>query len=396
MNRRREQAGQIFQRHGSWFVRYYENRVVDEKVKRVRVCKRLGEATRKAKNPPAFISDRAREVLASANRPNLAPENVLRVGDFVERVYFPRIEQRVRPSTLKCYRDIWNMHLKPRCSGAWMKDVRTYHVQQWLDDIAHPGLLSRRSLQHIKTSLSGIFKLAKQQGFFVGENPVRDSAVAASAREPQQTRVYTLEEINLLLTLLPEPAATIFAVAAFTGLRRGEISGLRWEDFRNGEIHVSQSVWEGHITQPKTPLSRGAVPVIAPLAVRLKAHRQRCGTATSGIVFTSQNGKPLNLNNVLGRQITPALEKAELKHLWKGWHAARRGLATNLYALGVAEKTIQAILRHSNVNTTSTYYIKTAPADAVAAMGRFEASIPQVGNDWATPAGFAKPSGAVN
>lgn len=66
---------------------------------------------------------------------------------------------------------------------------------------------------------------------------------------------------------------------------------------------------------------------------------------------------------------------------WHGWHAARRGLGTNLYRLGVPEKTIQAILRHANVSTTNTYYIKTAAADAQAAMAKLENEI--MGNEWA-------------
>jgi hypothetical protein len=56
-------------------------------------------------------------------------------------------------------------------------------VQQWLDDIAAPGLLGRRSLQHIKSPQSAIFKLAKQQGHFAEENPVRDTAVTPGAKE---------------------------------------------------------------------------------------------------------------------------------------------------------------------------------------------------------------------
>ena len=57
---------------------------------------------------------------------------------------------------------------------------------------------------------------------------------------------------------------------------------------------------------------------------------------------------------------------------WHGWHAARRGLGSNLYRLGVPDKVIQAILRHSNVNVTLEYYVKSASADVVAAMGKFE------------------------
>src|SRR5262249_39660613 len=162
-----------------------------------------------------------------------SPENVVTLEHFVERVYFGRIEEHRRPSTVKGYRDIWECHLKPRCADLWLKDVQTFRIQQILDDIARPGVLSRRTLQHIKCSLSGIFKLAKQQGYFVGENPVRDTAISPRAKEPQETHAYTLDEIKGILAVLSEPAATIFATAAFTGLRRGEVRGLRWEDYRN-------------------------------------------------------------------------------------------------------------------------------------------------------------------
>lgn len=199
-----------------------------------------------------------------------------------------------------------------------------------------------------------------------------------------------------MLAVLPELAATIFATAAFTGLRRGEIRGKRWEDYRDGEIRVTQSVWEGHTTEPKTFQSRGAVPIIRPLARMLDAHRIRCGNPQSGPIFARSNGKPLSLNNIRGRVILPALKKAGLDSLWNGWHAARRGLGSVPYALGVPKKTIQAILRHANVSTTSTHYIKTAPADATAAMAKLEGAVPRLGNDWATEENGSQLPVAVN
>jgi integrase len=60
---------------------------------------------------------------------------------------------------------------------------------------------------------------------------------------------------------------------------------------------------------------------------------------------------------------------------WKGRHAYRRGLATNLHALGVDDKTIQAILRHEDVSTTQRSYIKTPPQIVTNAMAKLEAQI---------------------
>ena len=68
----------------------------------------------------------------------------------------------------------------------------------------------------------------------------------------------------------------------------------------------------------------------------------------------------------------PKLQQAGID--WRGWHALRRGLATNLYRLGAPDKTIQAILRHSNLSTTMNSYVKSVPIDAVAAMRAFEAA----------------------
>jgi integrase len=53
---------------------------------------------------------------------------------------------------------------------------------------------------------------------------------------------------------------------------------------------------------------------------------------------------------------------------WHAWHAFRRGLATNLHALGVDDKTIQAILRHSNVGLTMNVYVKSVSESQVSAM----------------------------
>jgi hypothetical protein len=78
-------------------------------------------------------------------------------------------------------------------------------VQGWLNTIGAGGL-SRNTLKHIKSVISAIFTLAKQQDYFQGENPARDTAVNPGAPEPQETYAYSLDEIQTILSLLPEPA----------------------------------------------------------------------------------------------------------------------------------------------------------------------------------------------
>jgi integrase len=90
-------------------------------------------------------------------------------------------------------------------------------------------------------------------------------------------------------------------------------------------------------------------------------------------MFPSPAGKPINLDALATDFIVPLVTKAEIR--WHGWHAFRRGLATNLHRLGVPDKIIQRILRHSNVAVTQSCYIKTADAEATAAMQQFERSL---------------------
>lgn len=126
-------------------------------------------------------------------------------------------------------------------------------------------------------------------------------------------------------------------------------------------------------------------------------HRLRAGNPQSGPIFRNSAKNPLNLNNLIVRVILPALNCCEVCHVtemdhkpkdghkykrdaglpeWQGWHAARRGLESNLYHLGVPEMVIQRILRHANVSTTATYYIKTAAEDVRFAMAKLESTIP--------------------
>jgi integrase len=147
------------------------------------------------------------------------------------------------------------------------------------------------------------------------------------------------------------------------------------------------------VSEPKTKRSRSPIPVVRPLAEALEAHRLRAGIlAQSNLpIFQAGNGKPLNLDKIAiaRRVIMPALSTCaicgdqESEHLtadghafqrdkalpvWHGWHAFRRGLATNLHTLGIADKDIQPILRHSNIGLTMNVYVKSVNESQVNAL----------------------------
>ena len=71
--------------------------------------------------------------------------------------------------------------------------------------------------------------------------------------------------------------------------------------------------------------------------------------------------------------IRPAVESIGLR--WYGWHGFRRGIASNLYALGANDKTVQRILRHAHPHVTKERYIKTFDPSVVEAMERLQATL---------------------
>lgn len=391
MKRRRDQKGTVYKKCGMWYVRYSDFRVIDDQLQRKRLAKQLGSV----EMTKSKAREEARKFLESINRPTLQPETAVTLFHFVEKVYFPCIEQRLRPSTLRSYRVEWDAQLKPYCDGLWTRDLQTRHLQGILDMMAATGRFNVCSLQRIKSFLSGVFRLAIQQGFYEGSNPVRETSIPA-ARRSAETYAYSLAEELTMIQAVPEPAATMLAVAAFTGARRGEIRGMSWEDYRNGELLIHRSVWNGIATEPKSKKSKAPIPIIGWLAAKLAAHRERNRNPISGPIFPNSEGKPMDPNNVLGRVILPALNvcgvcskpegehNAETNHKyerntvlpeWHGWHAFRRGLATNRHQMGVDDLTIQAILRHSNVSVTQQCYIKTASSETKAAMEKVERAL---------------------
>jgi integrase len=193
----------------------------------------------------------------------------------------------------------------------------------------------------------------------------------SAAREAKDTYAYTLEEVTAMLMRLPLRSAAVVSVAAFTGLRKGEISALMWEQYRDGLLYVEKSKWRTHLSGPKTKKSKSPVPVIAPLAKILERWRGTMGNPDSGWMFGSG---PLDVENFDDRYIKPFVDN------WRGWHAFRRGLSTTLHRLGVPDKDIQQILRHANVSVTQESYIKTATPDALSAMRLLErvVSLPDI------------------
>ena len=142
-------------------------------------------------------------------------------------------------------------------------------------------MLAPQTLAHLKHLLSGAFRFAIKQGYLPRgtSNPV--SFAETPVIPDFDGRAYSLEEVALMLSVLLEPARTVVAVAAFTGLKAGEIRGLTWDAYNPGDetspgsIRVLRSVWRGCVIEPKTPRSKAAVPLIPQLQIMLERRKAR-------------------------------------------------------------------------------------------------------------------------
>jgi integrase len=164
-------------------------------------------------------------------------------------------------------------------------------------------------------------------------------------------------------------------VAGTTGLRQGELLGLRWQDvdLEAGTLNVQRSLaraWGGgfELAEPKTSRSRRMINL--PSAARQALMRQRgmqddtkaeVGSAwqdRDGLVFTDVIGNPMAGRNV-GRELGKILELAGLPHV--PFHALRHSVATSLLAAGVPLAVVANVLGHSTIVVTANIYAAVVP-----------------------------------
>jgi integrase len=348
----------IYLRGNFWMLRY---RIpVDENGTR-----KLRDQYKRLAHRSEYSSARSVEHLAKTHLKSLPAKlttaTTQTASNFIEHSYFPHVEQaaKLAPSTIFGYKHIFMKHLRDRLASVRLCDFSTGTGQRLLNQIEREAGLSHTSLKHIKWFLVAALNYAKQvDALQTGGNPMEYTAVPDGAAT-KQTKAYSLKEISSMIAALEDDAvaSAVIATAAFTGLRRSELRGLRWSDFREGQFFITHTVWNTSARdKTKTTDAKAPVPILKSLAKILETHRGDSNEA--GYIFAGpKSGRPLNLANLARRIIVPKLKAAGVQ-CWSGWHGFRRGLATNLFELGEDEATIQAILRHADVKTTRRHYIK--------------------------------------
>jgi integrase len=391
--RPRGQRGQVKEHGANWiFVYYLNGKRTHEVLGPVNVYpQRNSEHIRDIFS--AKISDLLRT--ANAKVPNAAMmDGLLTLGQYIEQVYWKRCEERqqlqganhMEPSTIHSYRKIYAKHAAgAEIAKMQINQVTTKDGQDWLNSL--PQNISHKTHLRARAFLSGVLTAALQSNVITGVNPISATKAGGMSKgrklselTPRERKIresnnhaYDHAEIALMLEKLPEPARTVVAVAAFTGLTRSEIPALKWEDYKDGEIFVSRKKWRGHIGAPKTEAREAGVPV-APLLqeilAKYKANKEFPAVEGDWMFYGQKEKKPIDMDNLSRRDIPQYINGA-----WRGWHAYRRGFGTRLGDMGMSATNIQSILRHANIATTLGFYVFPNPVKTKAGLKKLAEAV---------------------
>jgi integrase len=375
----RYQRGHVFEQHGAFHVRYYVTEIVDGKPQRVQRSERLCSKDNKHHSTKCKpVQQKAAGVMERVNaNAGTLPDADISVATFWETVYLPQIERNTKPSTIHGYKKIWEGYLATAFAGVNLTDYHTHHATRFLTSLAERGL-GVRTIAHIKSLASGLFRHALRLNR-IQVNPWRDAGSLTAAKRPGGTHAYTLEQAEAISNALIDspPTQLVFCLAAFMGLRPGEISALKWQDIELSEagdwIHVRRSAWRGIVGTTKTEESVASVPLIEPVRSMLAAWKITSAGSGEWLFASNRGDHPLNISQYAQRVIAPVLKKKGMD--WQGLYAGRRSAATLLVQLTGNAVAAQYILRHRNIATTTAFYVKPVQTAAVEGMRLVEATL---------------------
>ncbi len=264
-----------------------------------------------------------------------------------------------RRTTAATYRALLSHEIIVRAGGLRLQRVRATDVDRLMRELAAAGV-GARTRQSTFTRLSSAFRWGVRKGY-IGKNPC-DRAERPRAPKPRH-QVLDPSQVRVLLTASRGTRLHALVVLALTtGMRRGELFGLRWGDvdLDAGTLHVQRQIVDvsGQLIEqePKSDAGNRKL-ALPPLAVEaLREHRIRGGALPhpERLVFSDTEGGPLRGSNFLRRYWYPLLSRAELPRV--RFHDARHSLATLLLEADVPARVAQEVLGHSDVGVTPNLY----------------------------------------
>lgn len=358
--RTRHQRGsldRVARRNGPdvWEFRWYETNSEGQRIRRKAVLGTVEEY------PTDAAAEGAADALrASVNENN--PQQQFRSMTFELLWAHYKREELINKSksTRKTYENFARNWIGPRWSLCQLREIKTIPIQKWLDSLD----MANGSKAKIRNIMSGVFSHAVRWEF-AKFNPITGPARKQGVRQSQKRQkapvVLTVEQIRNLMCFLKARERVMVLLAATTGLRIGEIAGLRWKDvdFAGLQLNVRWSWVLGELKEVKTEASEKPLPIDSCVADALTTWRRSSAYATeSDFVFASPRkaGKqPYSTGILLRRHVIPYLKRAGIEQRI-GWHTFRHTVATLLTANGEDVKTVQELLRHANPQITMQIY----------------------------------------
>jgi len=336
--------------------------------------------------PTRLAAERALEAELPRIRDHSAPslaDRQLTAGEFLDRwLSWARNAEGEpwRPNTAETYRKVVENYLRPALGRYRLADLRPAHIRDALAQMRGRGL-SRTTVHMAYSTLRTAVNAAIREQIITW-NP----CVAAKVEGPgrPEMAVWTPEQVATFLTHAGQEEPTLaaaFQLAAWRGLRRGELAGLRWGDLDldAGLLRVERSVTEagGQVQtgEPKTERGKRTVSLGPKLVAVLRAHRQAQPVrrlAPEDWVFCDDRGQMLSpwvLTQTFKRLVRelPGLPEIHL-------HSLRHTAITHMLLAGVSPKVVQDQAGHATLATTMDVYGHVLPqqrdasADAVEAL----------------------------
>jgi integrase len=250
-------------------------------------------------------------------------------------------QKEIRSSTLTDYRSAMNAHVLPKIGNVPIREIDYLEVQKLISGMSCSG----KRLKNVLTPVREVFKFA-QLAAIIEKNPM-DLIKGPKTHKPEINPL-SMEEVNLFLEHVDPDYKNFFTIAFFTGMRFGEMCGLKWRnvDFVHGVIKVRETRVKGEELPPKTSRSVRDVNMLAPVIEALREQRKRT-MGKSEYVFLNQHGRPLLVKWVHSYIWRPALDAAGLKR--RRLYETRHTFATLMLDAGELPGWVQKMMGHETL-----------------------------------------------
>ena len=301
------------------------------------------------------------------------------VGKWLDLWYESYAKVKMRPSSYLTYHGYIENHIKPQLGKISLNDLTTLHLQQFYKKLLAEGRverieaqkqpkgLSAKTVRNIHQIISSALKLANEQRL-IARNPADGCALPKAERKEMQT--LPVEQLTSFLREAKDSGVfALYYIDLTTGLRRGELLGLKWSDIdlEKGDLRVQRQIGRinGKIIEMplKTKNAYRTLPLSADAISVLMQQRRKTGN--SEWVFPSPTGGPMSPDSVL-HMLHRVLKRAGLPKV--RFHDLRHTFATMALQNGVDVKTVSSVLGHYSAGfTLDTYAHVTTDAQLKAA-----------------------------